>query len=293
MVETFRLSRQQESVGRLIGYFLGHTGFLTDFSDGSIIRSLSEALAKELYNDNVSYAEGIAESIVTSIKKSFNFPLQQATKAYGEYTFYRKMLPSPIELNADAPLVNAGLTFIANGGSGLGILPSNREYYYGVSGFVVSTGTAASRESAATASSRIMTVPATSAPTALLRWQSQDGYSGYRIYRASIDPDLISTNITGHVDFSTVGSGASLVAKTPSVLPAINGYTGEYFFSVVAFEENPAVSASALRSVGSTPVSIKVGKSSTQCVELYFGGITSANFYKIYRARSGVRLISI
>jgi hypothetical protein len=287
MVETFRLSRQQESVGRLIGYFLGHTGFLTDFSDGSIIRSLSEALAKELYNDNVSYAEGIAESIVTSIKKSFNFPLQQATKAYGEYTFYRKMLPSPIELNADAPLVNAGLTFIANGGSGLGILPSNREYYYGVSGFVVSTGTAASRESAATASSRIMTVPATSAPTALLRWQSQDGYSGYRIYRASIDPDLISTNITGHVDFSTVGSGASLVAKTPSVLPAINGYTGEYFFSVVAFEENPAVSASALRSVGSTPVSIKVGKSSTQCVELYFGGITSANFYKIYRSKIG------
>jgi len=220
MVETFRLSRQQDIVGRLVGYFLGHTGFLTDFSEGSIIRSLSEALAKELYNDNVAFSEGLAESIVTSIKQSFNFPLLQATRANGYYTFYRKMLVSPIELNADQPSQTAGLTFFESPEKD-GVLPTNRNYYYGVSGYVASTGSASSRESASTARLKINSISAKNS-SALLRWASQDGYSGYRIYRASVDPSLISTNIASYVSLQLSGSSSLLTAKTPSTLPMLN-----------------------------------------------------------------------
>lgn len=285
MVETFRLSRQQDIVGRLVGYFLGHTGFLTDFSEGSIIRSLSEALAKELYNDNVAFSEGLAESIVTSIKQSFNFPLLQATRANGYYTFYRKMLVSPIELNADQPSQTAGLTFFESPEKD-GVLPTNRNYYYGVSGYVASTGAALSRESASTARLKINSISAKNS-SALLRWASQDGYSGYRIYRASVDPSLISTNITSYVSLQLSGSSSLLTAKTPSTLPMLNSYVGQYYFSVVSYEGDPTLVPDTSRSVGSTPVSIKIGKTGLQCAEITFPGIASANYYKIFRSALG------
>jgi hypothetical protein len=285
MVETFRLSRQQDIVGRLVGYFLGHTGFLTDFSEGSIIRSLSEALAKELYNDNVAFSEGLAESIVTSIKQSFNFPLLQATRANGYYTFYRKMLASPIELNADQPSQTAGLTFFESPEKD-GVLPTNRNYYYGVSGYVASTGSALSRESASTARLKINSVSAKNS-SALLRWESQDGYSGYRIYRASVDPSLISTNIDTYINLQLSGSSSLLAARTPSVSPLQNSYVGEYYFSVVSYEENPTLVPATPRSVGATPLSIKIGKTGLQCAEITFPGIASANYYKIFRSEVG------
>ena len=284
MVETFRLSRQQDIVGRLVGYFLGHTGFVTDFSEGSIIRSLSEALAKELYSDNVSFSEGLAESIVTSIKQSFNFPLLQATKAYGNYTFYRKMLVSPMELNADQPAQNSGLTFIA---SSNGILPTNRFYYYGISGYITSTGSAASRESASTARLKINSISDASHPAASLRWGSEDGYSGYRIYRASVNPSLISTNIASYVGLQLSGSSSLLTAKTTSVFPVQNSYVGQYHFSVVSYEDNPLVVTTTPQTVGSVPVSISVGKTGLQCAEITFPGITSANYYRIFRSELG------
>lgn len=285
MVETFRLSRQQDIVGRLVGYFLGHTGFLTDFSEGSIIRSLSEALAKELYNDNVAFSEGLAESIVTSIKQSFNFPLLQATRANGYYTFYRKMLVSPIELNADQPSQIAGLTFFESPEKD-GVLPTNRNYYYGVSGYVASTGAALSRESASTARLKINSISAKNS-SALLRWASQDGYSGYRIYRASVDPSLISTNIASYVSLQLSGSSSLLTAKTPSTSPMLNSYVGQYYFSVVSYEEDPTLIPNTPRSVGATPVSIKIGKTGLQCAEITFPGIASANYYKIFRSALG------
>ena len=285
MVETFRLSRQQDIVGRLVGYFLGHTGFLTDFSEGSIIRSLSEALAKELYNDNVAFSEGLAESIVTSIKQSFNFPLLQATRANGYYTFYRKMLVSPIELNADQPSQTAGLTFFESPEKD-GVLPTNRNYYYGVSGYVASTGAALSRESASTARLKINSISAKNS-SALLRWASQDGYSGYRIYRASVDPSLISTNIASYVSLQLSGSSSLLTAKTPSTLPMLNSYVGQYYFSIVSYEGDPTLVPNTPRSVGSTPVSIKIGKTGLQCAEITFPGIASANYYKIFRSALG------
>lgn len=285
MVETFRLSRQQDIVGRLVGYFLGHTGFLTDFSEGSIIRSLSEALAKELYNDNVAFSEGLAESIVTSIKQSFNFPLLQATRANGYYTFYRKMLVSPIELNADQPSQTAGLTFFESPEKD-GVLPTNRNYYYGVSGYVASTGAALSRESASTARLKINSISAKNS-SALLRWASQDGYSGYRIYRASVDPSLISTNIASYVSLQLSGSSSLLTEKTPSTSPMLNSYVGQYYFSVVSYEEDPTLIPNTPRSVGSTPVSIKIGKTGLQCAEITFPGISSANYYKIFRSALG------
>ena len=284
MVETFRLSRQQDIVGRLVGYFLGHTGFVTDFSEGSIIRSLSEALAKELYSDNVAFSEGLAESIVTSIKQSFNFPLLQATKAYGNYTFYRKMLVSPMELNADQPAQTSGLTFIA---SSNGILPTNRFYYYGVSGYIASTGSAASRESASTARLKINSISDASHPAASLRWGSEDGYSGYRIYRASVNPSLISTNISSYVGLQLSGSSSLLRTKSTSVFPVQNSYVGEYYFSVVSYEDNPLVVPATPHTVGSVPVSISVGKTGLQCAELTFPGLTSANYYRIFRSELG------
>lgn len=102
MVETvtFRLRRQEDLVAAMAGYLSGHTAFVNDFSEGSITRSLLEAIAQEMFRQNVSYAQGITQAIRSSVKQAFNLPLRQSSKSYGLYTFYRKMLPAPDSITA-------------------------------------------------------------------------------------------------------------------------------------------------------------------------------------------------
>lgn len=117
MVETvnFRLRRQEDIVASMAGYLSGHTAFVNDFSEGSITRSLLEAIAQEMFRQNVSYAQGITQAVRSSVKQAFNQPLRQSTKAYGQYNFYRKLLPAPASLDVSFSSSNATFNGWING----------------------------------------------------------------------------------------------------------------------------------------------------------------------------------
>jgi uncharacterized phage protein gp47/JayE len=101
MVEniSFKLKRQEEITASMAAYLAGHTTLVNDFSQGSIIRSIIESVAQEIFRQNVSFAQGVVESIRNSVKQAFGLPLKEASKAYGNYTFYRKMLSAPSGLS--------------------------------------------------------------------------------------------------------------------------------------------------------------------------------------------------
>ena len=101
MVEniSFKLKRQEDITASMAAYLAGHTTLVNDFSQGSIIRSIIESVAQEIFRQNVSFAQGVVESVRNSVKQAFGLPLQEATKAYGNYTFYRKKLSAPSGLS--------------------------------------------------------------------------------------------------------------------------------------------------------------------------------------------------
>ena len=101
MVEniSFKLKRQEDITASMAAYLAGHTTLVNDFSQGSIIRSIIESVAQEIFRQNVSFAQGVVESVRNSVKQAFGLPLQEATKAYGKYTFYRKKLSAPSGLS--------------------------------------------------------------------------------------------------------------------------------------------------------------------------------------------------
>lgn len=292
MVQSFKLPRQPDIVAKIIGYLMGHTGYLTDYTQGSIIRSLAESIASELYSYNVAYAEGSSEAILESIKQSFNMPLQPSSNAYGTFTFYRKMLSSPIALNSDTPEFNAGLVYLSNSS---GVLSSGKSIYYGASGIVndAITNTDTIKESESTASIKVNT----SGNTARLQWESADGYTGYAIYRASVNPSTLSTSIVGHADFTASGAGSAITSIATSTTAEKS--FGEYFFSVVGYDDattNQATQVTdvseGLMSTGSLPYAFKSGiNSSLKLIDSYprlrFPAIGSAKAYKILRSKVG------
>ena len=101
MVEniSFKLKSQEDITASMAAYLAGHTTLVNDFSQGSIIRSIIESVAQEIFRQNVSFAQGVVESVRNSVKQAFGLPLQEATKAYGNYTFYRKKLSAPSGLS--------------------------------------------------------------------------------------------------------------------------------------------------------------------------------------------------
>ena len=189
MVETFRLKRQPDIAAKAIAHIITHTDQVTDFSEGSVIRSLVEAVSSEIYNNNIIFADSVASSIRTAVKQAFNKPLLAASKAYGPVLFSRSMLPSPTVLNSTSDVNFPGISFAYQTGN-LSVSNTNT-VYYSVAGIQPSND-----------ANQSLPVTRYLAPsgqyrtaTGKLYWSKQDGYSSYRIYRASIIPTTISQNI--------------------------------------------------------------------------------------------------
>ena len=139
MVESFGLLRQKDIVAKMVGYIMGNTEYVTDFSEGSIIRSLCEAVAEELYSSNVAFAQGVIGAINSSVKQAFNFPSLQASNATGVYTFYRKMLASPISISTSTANSQKGISLVSGGVLPYSNATWSRPTYFGITG-VTSSG---------------------------------------------------------------------------------------------------------------------------------------------------------
>ena len=187
MVESFRLKRQQEISSKVIAHLMTHTDQLTDFSEGSIIRSIIEAFSAEIYQNNIVFADSILSAIKTSIKQAFNKPLLPAEKASGLATFYRKMLPSPVYINSVTNEVAPGISLFSNTGS-LNVSDYSKIYY-------AVSGTSNQQESEATYAS-VLPNQGTSVVSNTINWEKANGYSTYNIYRSSLNPTTISSLVS-------------------------------------------------------------------------------------------------
>lgn len=93
--KTLALRRQEELVAALMNYVAGHTAKISDFNEGSIVRSIIEGVSQELFRQNVTFAQQVSEAIRESVRSAFGLPFQTKKKAYGTVTFYRRMLSAP------------------------------------------------------------------------------------------------------------------------------------------------------------------------------------------------------
>ena len=285
MVESFGLLRQKDIVAKMVGYIMGNTEYVTDFSEGSIIRSLCEAVAEELYSSNVAFAQGVIGAINSSVKQAFNFPSLQASNATGVYTFYRKMLASPITLSTSTTNSQKGISLVSGG-----ILPySNATWsiptYFGITG-VTSTG-----KENVSSTSYISVLDGYN--TVRLRWFTENGYSSYRVYRASINPSTVSSLINaGGSPVSGTTTSNALVAQqaknSPSVVlttATIDGLIASgatYWYSVASHNATTGESAA------STPQSIQAGSTTAATNKITLAitnasGDTSVAWY-VYRS---------
>lgn len=285
---SFQLRRQQDIVAQMIGYLMGHTPYITDYSSGSIVRSLCESIAEEIYSHNVAFAEGISEAIATSVKQAFNFPLQQPQKATGEIVFYRQMLASPTVLYSN---VSIGLTSGVAGqisgllyntqngsstGSVFGKLVGGSSLYYGISGG--KKRSSISYETASKASN--LSVPATSEGSTIthgrisvLQWEKLNIYDEHNVYRSSVDPSILSLSIT--TPTNTLSSDLLGTSTAIDIASGSSGLFGEYFFSVSAKDTSDLVST------GSKPFPLVLVNQTGYISSL---AIPNANGYRFYRS---------
>ena len=197
----FRLRKQEDLVASMVNYMASHTTRINDFNQGSIVRSLIEAVSQEIFRQNVSFAQGITDSVRTSIKQAFGLPLLDAVRAYGQFTFYRKMLDAPSSVAVtyatvtDNRLVRATFSDkTSSGSSGL----SAGTYYYSIAP-VFSTGEQLG--SNPVSGEMILTSP----QTITLTWVAVTGATGYKIYRAD---NVYMMNAVTVVP--SIGSGATV-----------------------------------------------------------------------------------
>jgi len=236
---SFTIKRQQDITSDLIRYLLGNTQNVTDYSEGSVVRSLCEAISQEIYFSNLGFAEGIYEAINTSIKEVFDQPLLQPQKSFGLYTFYRSMLTSPIEIHsAEAATSNddGTLQYFT-----YGLLPQGKNLYYGVSGYKKRlSGSDRTTKFETEASPYKFFVPNSTSTSflkgvpAILKWIWSPDFEGYYIYRSLIDPALLTDilNVTP-VDISYVKNSS-------------NGLYGTFWFSVCGEDSSGKLSVSSL-----------------------------------------------
>jgi uncharacterized phage protein gp47/JayE len=78
-----RFKRMSEIYSRLVDYTITNTKEVSDFSVGSAMRAIYEAVAIELQQYYVLTRENMLEAIDEGVYKSFNFPNKPATKSYG------------------------------------------------------------------------------------------------------------------------------------------------------------------------------------------------------------------
>ena len=222
MVETFRLKRQPDIAAKAIAHIITHTDQVTDFSEGSVIRSLVEAVSSEIYNNNIVFADSVASSIRTAVKQAFNKPLLAASKAYGPVRFFRSMLPSPTVLNSTSDVNYPGISFAYQTGN-LNVSNTNT-LYYSVSGI--------QSDNDAYQSLPVTRYLAPSGQyrtaTGKLYWSKQDGYSSYRIYRSSVIPTTISQNIlSSDLSFQSAPSTSQIVFSSLTSVTPYFGLSGK------------------------------------------------------------------
>lgn len=222
MVETFRLKRQPDIAAKAIAHIITHTDQVTDFSEGSVIRSLVEAVSSEIYNNNIIFADSVASSIRTAVKQAFNKPLLAASKAYGPVRFFRSMLPSPTVLNSTSDVNYPGISFAYQTGN-LNVSNTNT-LYYSVSGI--------QSDNDANQSLPVTRYLAPSGQyrtaTGKLYWSKQDGYSSYRIYRSSVIPTTISQNIlSSDLSFQSAPSTSQIVFSSLTSVTPYFGLSGK------------------------------------------------------------------
>ena len=258
MVSSFSNRSQQDIVAKMVGQIIGSTGNVTDFSEGSVIRSLVEAISQEIYTNNRLFSEGLSSSIPSSIRQAFNLPLNSANFAHGSCVFYRRMLPSPLNLSALSGEYQA--VVFSSGLDAFPIIIGN-PVFYGVSGAKLTGDTVYESESSA---ERVFAIT-TNISSAKITWEKQIGYSLYRIYRSSIDPDTISETIINSSDI------VSSVNKLGSL-------HGDYFFSI------GAVDGSALLSQGSIPKIVQLNNQTAALTwNTMISGLSNAT-HRLYRS---------
>lgn len=250
MVETvnFRLRRQEDLVASMAGYLSGHTSFVNDFSEGSITRSLLEAIAQEMFRQNVSYAQGITQSLRSSVKQAFNQPLRQATKAYGQYVFTRKMLPAPPAMTIGFESTGAVFTGSINGTTLTVTSMSSGKILVGhvLSGSNVISGT------------QVMSANGTTG-----------GIGSYTV--SNSHNNIASTQITAFATQAIPSSFAVSTYATGSI-PA-----GTYYWAISTIY-------GTTETVTTTPISATL--TTSQNVTFTWSPVTNATGYRVYRSTS-------
>jgi len=195
----FKLRKQEDLVASMVNYMASHTTRINDFNQGSIVRSLIEAVSQEIFRQNVSFAQGITDSVRTSIKQAFGLPLLDAVRAYGQFTFYRKMLDAPSNVAVTYAAVNGNrlvrATFSGKTSSGTSGLSAGT-YYYSITP-VFSTGEQLGSDPV---SGKMILV---SPQTITLTWVAVTNATGYKIYRADNAYMMNAVSVS-------IGSGATV-----------------------------------------------------------------------------------
>lgn len=255
----FLLKRHENILSSLAGYLSGHTEHINDFSEGSITRSLLEGLSQEIYRQNITYAQGIAEAIRTSMKQAFNQPLLESQKASGQFTAYRSMLPAPGSVTLSYENTGASLT-----------------------GTVSATGllTVASIATGAIVIGQGITGGTLPAGTYIQSFVTgTGGTSGLGTYQLASSSSISA--IASTTSFTTFGlfgapSGLIVTSTTAGNIPVSS--SGSYYYSILAQYNSSYVS------VASSPIQIQFA--SAQNVSLSWAAKSGATGYYIYRSDS-------
>jgi hypothetical protein len=73
MVSSFSNRSQQDIVAKMVGQIIGSTGNVTDFSEGSVIRSLVEAIAQEFMQITVFFPKDLLRPFLHQYDKRLTF----------------------------------------------------------------------------------------------------------------------------------------------------------------------------------------------------------------------------
>lgn len=261
MVENveFRIKRQQDIVSSMAGYLSSHTSLINDFSEGSITRSLLEAIAQEMFRQNITYAQGVTDAIRTSIKQAFNQPLRDAQKAYGDYTIYRKKLASPS--NVSVSFTSTGSTF--NG--------------Y-ISGTVL---TVVSMTSGQIVVGHTLTGGSTTSGTQISAFLTGSG--GIGTYSVTISQTVgASNNTTSFTSFGSLLRPDTVTVQAGTASGSL--VAGTYYYSVSCLFGTNENLASNISSVTTTV---------TQQVNLSWNAVPNATSYRVYRSTNQYMLNSV
>jgi len=262
----FNLRKKEDLVASMIGYLSGHTGLLTDFSEGSIIRSIFESVGNEIYRQNIVFAQSLTDSIRSSVKQAFSAPLLEATKATGLYTFYREMLQPP-----------ANLTLVQSSDATSALTQSTSSATVATSGTVYS-GTPTSITVGAISGSGPYTTTVTLAGAT---------WSPYVIVGAtlsgattlslgSLGSGIVRVTEVTSATVIKISSTATMTAGTLNVSTAFVSTTKIIPYNSVAFTGYVGVSSNSGSSITSASNTLTVSNNVALSVGQYLSGIGSA-----------------